>query len=107
MPRSRRDGSSPDGRKREAKPMMGGWRAAAVVLLLALLVASARAEEPADAPAVVAAAKQEGTVTLYNGTALAMIRVIAERFKAQYGIGVDILEGRASEIYERIRTEQA
>jgi iron(III) transport system substrate-binding protein len=86
---------------------MRRWRVAAAVLLLALLVGPARAAEPADAPAVVAAAKQEATLTLYNGTALAMIRVIAERFKAQYGISVDILEGRASEIYERIRTEQA
>lgn len=63
--------------------------------------------DSADWQKIAAAAKQEGKLTLYNGTALAMIRVIADHFTASTGIAVDVLEGRATEIFERVRTEQA
>jgi iron(III) transport system substrate-binding protein len=80
-----------------------------VALALALIGAAggARAEEPADWAAVVAAAKQEGRLSIYNGTAFPIVRQIADRFEKASGIGVDVLDGRASEIRERIRAEQS
>jgi iron(III) transport system substrate-binding protein len=77
------------------------------LMLLVAMVAPALAQAPSDWQGITEAARHEGKLTLYNGTSLGMIRVIAERFKAHYGIAVDILEGRATEIYERVRTEQA
>ncbi len=77
------------------------------LVLLAAMLVPAHAQESSDWQKITAAAKQEGKLTLYNGTALAMIRVIADHFTARTGIAVDILEGRATEIFERVRTEQA
>jgi iron(III) transport system substrate-binding protein len=68
---------------------------------LVLAGGAAAAQDVSDA------ARKEGTLTLYNGTSLQMIHVIADLFKARTGLGVDILDGRAGEVVERIRTEQA
>jgi len=68
---------------------------------------SATADEAADWAKVVAAAKKEGKVTLYNGTTFNTSREIAKQFEAAYGIQVDLVEARPSEIHERVRTEQA
>ncbi|SMF72094.1 iron(III) transport system substrate-binding protein [Xaviernesmea oryzae] len=57
---------------------------------------------------VIEAGKKEGTLVLY--TALVgqpSTKAIAEAFTKEYGIGVEILEARASEIRERVRVEQA
>jgi len=56
---------------------------------------------------VVAAAKREGSVTLYT-TALGapFNKTIADDFQAKYGIQVNILDLRGSEVRERIRIEQ-
>lgn len=56
---------------------------------------------------VVAAAKKEGKITIYNGTNFAIIRKIGAEFTKKYGIRVDVLDARATEIRERIRVEQA
>jgi iron(III) transport system substrate-binding protein len=56
---------------------------------------------------VVEEAKKEGKLTVYNGTNFRVVRQIADLFQKEYGISVDVLDGRASEIRERIRTEQA
>ena len=71
---------------------------------------SARAAESDDAhwSQIVAAAKREGRVTLYSASVGTQEHVaIARAFEARYGIAVDILEARASEIRERNRVEAA
>jgi iron(III) transport system substrate-binding protein len=66
----------------------------------------ARAEDEWDK--LVAAAKKEGRVVLYSAfVGLATHQRLKKDFEANYGITVDILEARASEVRERIRIEQA
>jgi iron(III) transport system substrate-binding protein len=57
--------------------------------------------------AVVTAAKQEGKLLIYNGTNFPVVRKIANEMQKTYGIAVDVLDGRATEIRERIRIEQS
>ena len=67
---------------------------------------TARTEEAWDG--IVAAAKKEGRVVLYSAfVGLAAHQDLKKEFEAAYGITVDILEARASEVRERIRIEQA
>jgi iron(III) transport system substrate-binding protein len=73
----------------------------------AMLSASdlARAEDGWDK--IVADAKKEGHVVLYSAfVGLAAHANLKKDFEANYGITVEILEARASEIRERIRIEQ-
>ena len=66
----------------------------------------ARAED--DWSKIVEAAKKEGHVVLYSAfVGLAAHQNLKKDFEATYGITVDILEARASEVRERIRIEQA
>ena len=68
----------------------------------------AGAAEPDDAhwSQVVTAAKREGRVTFYSASVGTQEHVaIARSFETRYGIPVDILEARASEIRERNRVE--
>jgi iron(III) transport system substrate-binding protein len=66
----------------------------------------ARAEDEWDK--IVAAARKEGHVVLYSAfVGLAAHQDLKKEFQAAYGITVDILEARASEVRERIRIEQA
>ena len=66
----------------------------------------ARAED--EWGAIVAGAKKEGHVVLYSAfVGLATHQQLKKDFEATYGITVDILEARASEVRERIRIEQA
>jgi iron(III) transport system substrate-binding protein len=62
--------------------------------------------QPQPWPAVTSAAQHEGRLTVYNGTGFRIVRLLADQFQRDYGIAVDVLDGRASEIRERIRTEQ-
>jgi iron(III) transport system substrate-binding protein len=57
---------------------------------------------------VLEAAKKEGKVVVYNGAVgtPALPKVLAA-FESTYGIRTELLEARASELRERIRTEQA
>jgi iron(III) transport system substrate-binding protein len=57
---------------------------------------------------VIEAAKKEGKVVVYNGAVgtPALPKVLAA-FEGKYGIRAELLEARASELRERIRTEQA
>jgi iron(III) transport system substrate-binding protein len=67
---------------------------------------SARAED--EWGKLVDAAKKEGHVVLYSAfVGLAAHKQLKQDFEASYGITVDILEARASEVRERIRIEQA
>ena len=91
---------------------MSGWIGrilAAFVIILALAWAgTARAQTPAEWDKVVAAAKQEGKVVLYSGhVGVPFHHEIAKLFQERYGIEVEILEARASELRERVRAEQA
>ena len=78
---------------------------------LAPLATSSRAfaQAPADDwTRVLEAAKKEGKVVVYNGAVgtPALPKVLAA-FESKYGIRAELLEARASELRERIRTEQA
>jgi iron(III) transport system substrate-binding protein len=89
--------------------MMKFWKTAAIVAALAAsaLVAPVKAadnELPAD---VIAAAKKEGKVAFYTSFLGAKAHLdIIKTFEAKYGIPVELLDVRASEMTERIRTEQ-
>ena len=70
----------------------------------------ARAQTPSpDAWAkVIDAAKKEGTLVFYHATLGSTLQPqIMKAFEAKYGIKVEDLNARASEIRERIRTEQS
>ena len=61
-----------------------------------------------DWAATVEAAKKEGRLLVYSANVGNPTQgAVAKLFEQKYGIRVEILEGRASEIRERIRTEQA
>src|ERR1700761_8514766 len=77
-----------------------------VIACLAGLVVPARGEDSWDA--VVAAAKKEGKVVVYDMALGAPYFVaVLKSFEAKYGIPVESLDLRASELAERIRTEQS
>ncbi|MBV8850280.1 MAG: extracellular solute-binding protein [Methylobacteriaceae bacterium] len=83
----------------------------AAALAFALLASAARVSfaqaEVADWDKVVAAAKAEGGLVLYTAlVGVPSTKAIAKAFEAKYGIPIQILEARASELRERIRTEQ-
>jgi len=76
--------------------------------LAVTLLAAGLAQSPAEWQRVVEAAKREGRVVLYSALVGApSTDRIAQAFEAKYGIPVDTLEARASELLERVRTEQA
>ena len=70
----------------------------------AALAASGAHAQPTDWSAVERAAKQEGSVTIYN-TGVGLHRDVAAAFTARYGIKVNFLDMRASELRERVRIE--
>jgi iron(III) transport system substrate-binding protein len=80
------------------------------VLAFALLAGSfqtASAQSSADWDKIVAAAKAEGTVTFYTGLpGNASTKKIGAAFEKKYGIHMDVLELRATELRERVRTER-
>ena len=79
--------------------------AAAAVLALAV---PAAAQTDAEWQKVVEAAKKEGKLVLYTAAIGAPFhKEVAKSFEDKYGIRVEILEARASEVRERIRIEQA
>ncbi|SHH11038.1 ABC transporter substrate-binding protein [Bradyrhizobium erythrophlei] len=70
------------------------------------MTALARADD--EWAKLVAAARKEGRVVLYSAfVGLAAHKDLKKDFESAYGITVDILEARASEVRERIRIEQA
>jgi iron(III) transport system substrate-binding protein len=90
-------------------------RIASMGLLVAALLAgvlgssnSTRAQLSEDWNKVVEAAKREGTVIVYSAYLSPIThKPIAEAFDRKYGIKVQYLTARGSEMRERIRTEQA
>ena len=91
------------------KRVCGMWsRLAAVWLGLMAVVAMPQplsAQTEKEWGDVVAAAKSEGKLTVYVGINSTLTREVAKAFQAKYGIRVEILDGRPSEIRERIRSE--
>src|SRR5215470_2885464 len=80
-----------------------------VTLATALgLPVSARAQGDADWQQVVDAAKKEGKLVIYTATLGSPYhKTVVKAFEDKYGIRVDTLEARASEVRERVRIEQA
>ncbi|SHH83420.1 ABC transporter substrate-binding protein [Bradyrhizobium erythrophlei] len=79
----------------------------AVVALLAGAAVPASGQD-ASWDAVVAAAKQEGKVVVYNmALGAPYFQAVIKSFATTYGIPVESLDLRASELVERIRTEQS
>ncbi len=77
-------------------------------LAAALLTSPANAQTPADWEQVIAAAKKEGRVIVYSGYVSPDTHdAIAKAFDRKYGIKIDYLTARGTELRERIRSEQA
>jgi ABC-type Fe3+ transport system substrate-binding protein len=88
--------------------MIPPWKGMLAALLLAVGWTAPVAAQDADWDKVVAAAKQEGKLTVYNSAQQASYYLAAVKsFEQKYGIKVETLDLRASELTERIRTEQA
>ncbi|MFI5013953.1 MAG: ABC transporter substrate-binding protein [Hyphomicrobiales bacterium] len=89
-----------------------GWTKTAVALALAFVAAAplraaAQTTPNADWASVVEAAKKEGHISLYVSVIGAPYWTkLIDSFEKTYGIKVDLLDVRASELRERIRTEQ-
>jgi iron(III) transport system substrate-binding protein len=64
--------------------------------------------QDADWPKVVEAAKKEGKVVVYTASIGSPFhKTVFKAFEAKYGIKVELLEARASEVRERVRVEQS
>jgi iron(III) transport system substrate-binding protein len=87
---------------------MRRWMGGALAVGTWLAVAgSAAAQSAAAWDATVAAAKAEGAVTLYTGAVGNPTNAaIAKAFTKEYGVRVDVLEVRATELRERLRAEK-
>jgi iron(III) transport system substrate-binding protein len=84
-----------------------GSRTIAAIIAFCVMSLNAVAQD-ADDPGLVAAAKAEGRVTFYTSFLGAPFHMAAiKSFEKKYGIQVELLDVRASELRERLRTEQA
>jgi iron(III) transport system substrate-binding protein len=79
---------------------MGAALAAASPLLRAT-PASATSD-----PAVIAAARREGTVSLYTSASTGPSNAIAEAFRRKYGIAVTVYRAGSADIATRVQTEE-
>ena len=71
------------------------------------LAARSAAAQTDDWKKVVDGARKEGKVVMYSGAVgNPMSPKIATAFEAKYGVRLELLEARASELRERVRTEQ-
>lgn len=81
-------------------------RAVAVAFVLLGLAFASGAQE-SDLTAAVDAAKKEGKVTFYTSAlGQPFHQEVFKAFEQKYGIAVEVLDARASELRERVRTEQ-
>ena len=82
------------------------WNIGAALLAATLAASGARAQTSQEWEQVVAAAKKEGVVRLYSGmSGTTALQAFVNAFREKYGIRVEALEVRASELRERVRTE--
>jgi iron(III) transport system substrate-binding protein len=93
----------------EMKRVRRSWSGLAIALFSLMAVVAfpqpLAAQTEKEWSDVIAAAKSEGKLTVYVGINSTLTREIAKAFQAKYGIRVEILDGRPSEIRERIRSE--
>jgi len=81
--------------------------------LIAGLAASAALARTANAQdaewqKIVEAAKKEGKLVIYTASIGSVFhKKVFKAFEAKYGIGIELLEARASEVRERVRVEQS
>jgi iron(III) transport system substrate-binding protein len=81
--------------------------ATCVAMALAFMGARAARAQNAEWAGVIEAAKKEGSVVVYDaGLGVPLYEAIARDFEKTYGIKVETIVGRGSEITERIRAEQ-
>jgi len=81
-------------------------RIAQVATVFALMTLNAQAQQ--GEAALIEAAKKEGRVAYYTSYVSPQLHeAVKKAFEQKYGIPVDLLNVRASELEERIRTEQA
>ena len=82
-------------------------RNVALAVAVSLLVGHPADAQEQDWAKVIEAAKKEGTVVVYHAQlGAAHWKKVVAAFQAKYGIKVQELDARASELTERIRTEQ-
>ncbi len=87
--------------------MFAKLKTAALIALLAGFAVPASAQD-ASWDSVVAAAKKEGKVVIYSmALGAPYYLAVLKSFEEKYGIKVQSLDLRASELAERVRTEQA
>src|SRR5438874_7671194 len=82
------------------------------VLLASLAASTALARsataQDADWQKVVDAAKKEGKLVIYTASIGSPFhKTVFKAFEAKYGITIELLEARASEVRERVRVEQS
>ena len=78
------------------------------LLAAAPAIATSAAAQGDDWSKVVDAAKKEGKLLIYTAsTGSVPHKKVIQDFEAKYGIKVELLEARASEVRERVRVEQA
>ena len=77
------------------------------IAMLALTTGPSSAAENAGKDELVTNAGKEGKIVIYNAGTQPIALLLAKRFEEKYGIEVDVLKARSSEIRERIRSEQA
>ncbi len=91
-----------------AKPANWMARGLTPVVAFFALAGAVTAQSPEEWNAVAAAAKMDGKVIVYSAYVGApSSQAVAKAFQQKYGITVDLLEVRGSEIRERVRVEQA
>ena len=69
--------------------------ALALTLIIALVPRHSLAQ-PQPWSSVTSAAQREGRLTVYNGTGFRVVRLLANQFQRDYGMAVDVFDGRAS-----------
>src|SRR4029079_19190708 len=78
------------------------------LLAAAPAIVRSAAAQTDDWAKVVEAAKKEGKLLIYTASiGSAPHKKVFEAYETKYGIKVDLLEARASEVRERVRVEQA
>ena len=81
---------------------------AAGTALAGTALAGSAAAQDADWQKVVDAAKKEGKLVIYTASIGSPFhKTVFKAFEAKYGITIELLEARASEVRERVRVEQS
>lgn len=86
--------------------LKNGWKATLVAGLAFGVTGSALAQDASPKwQAVIDAAKQEGTVTIYSGQGLKQLNDLGARFKAKYGIEVQVVRAVETDLFPKVDVE--